>query len=252
MMALTIAGREFRSLFLSPLAWTILGVIQIILGYMFLAQLDYYMMLQPRIAGLQDAPGVTDLIVAPLFGNAGVILLLVTPLLTMRLISEERRNRTLSLLFTAPVSMTEIILGKYLGVLFFLLVMVGMILLMPLSLLLGGGIDPGKLAACVLGLVLLLAAFAAVGLYLSALASQPTVAAVSTFGALLLLWIIDWTGGSSGSKAGGALEYLSLLRHYESLLKGLVSTTDVIYFVLFILAFLVLSVHRLDNDRLQK
>ena len=251
MMAFIIAGRELRTLFLSPLAWSILGVIQIILAYMFLAQLDYYMMLQPRIAGLEDAPGITDLIVAPLFGNAGVILLLVTPLLTMRLISEERRNRTLSLLFSAPVSMTEIILGKYLGVFAFLLIMVFMILLMPLSLLAGGGLDPGKLLACVLALALLLAGFASVGLYISALASQPTVAAVSTFGALLLLWIIDWTGNAAG-KAGGVLEYLSMLRHYENLLKGLISTTDLAYFLLFILAFLVLSVHRLDNDRLQK
>lgn len=251
MMAFVIAGRELRTLFLSPLAWSILGVIQIILGYMFLAQLDYYLMMQARIAGLEDAPGITDLIVAPLFANAGVILLLVTPLLTMRLISEERRNRTLSLLFSAPVSMTEIILGKYLGVFAFLLIMVGMILLMPLSLLAGGGLDYGKLAACVLALTLLLAGFAAVGLYISSLAAQPTVAAVSTFGALLLLWIIDWTGNSSG-QAGGMLEYVSLLRHYESLLKGLVSTTDLVYFLLFILAFLVLSIHRLDNDRLQK
>jgi ABC-2 type transport system permease protein len=248
MMALVIAGRELRTLFLSPLAWSILGVIQIILGYMFLAQLDYYVMLQARIAGMEDAPGITDLIAVPLFGNAGVILLLVTPLLTMRLISEERRNRTLSLLFTAPVSMTEIIFGKYLGVFGFLLIMVAMIALMPLSLLAGGGLDMGKLAACVMALILLLAGFAAVGLYMSALASQPTIAAISTFGALLLLWIIDWTGNS----AGGVLEYLSLLRHYESLLKGLVSTTDLVYFLLFTLTFLVLSVHRLDNDRLQK
>ncbi len=248
MMALVIAGRELRTLFLSPLAWSILGVIQIILGYMFLAQLDYYVMLQARIAGMEDAPGITDLIAVPLFGNAGVILLLVTPLLTMRLISEERRNRTLSLLFTAPVSMTEIIFGKYLGVFGFLLIMVAMIALMPLSLLAGGGLDMGKLAACVTALILLLAGFAAVGLYMSALASQPTIAAIGTFGALLLLWIIDWTGNS----AGGVLEYLSLLRHYESLLKGLVSTTDLVYFLLFTLTFLVLSVHRLDNDRLQK
>jgi ABC-2 type transport system permease protein len=251
MMAFVIAGREFRTLFLSPLAWSILGVIQIILAYMFLAQLDFYLMLQPRVAGMPDAPGVTDLIVAPLFGNAGVILLLVTPLLTMRLISEERRNRTLSLLFTAPVSMAEIILGKYLGVFAFLLIMVAMILLMPLSLLAGGGLDMGKLAACALALVLLLGGFAAVGLFISALSGQPTVAAVSTFGALLLLWIIDWSGNAMGN-AGGVLEYLSLMRHYESLLKGLVSTADLAYFLLFIATFLVLSVHRLDNDRLQK
>lgn len=251
MMAFTIAARELRTLFLSPLAWSVLGVIQIILGYMFLAQLDYFMMVQPRMAGMEDMPGVTDLIVAPLFGNAGVILLLVTPLLTMRLISEERRNRTLSLLFTAPVSMTEIILGKYLGVFSFLLITVGMLSMMPLSLLAGGGLDFGKLASCILALVLLLAGFAAVGLFISALSNQPTVAAVSTFGALLLLWIIDWTGGAEGN-ANGVLQYLSLLRHYEALLKGLVSTTDLLYFLLFILTFLVLSVHRLDNDRLQK
>ena len=218
---------------------------------MFIAQLEYYSMLQARIAGMEDAPGVTDMLVAPLFGNAGIILLLVAPLLTMRLISEERRNRTLSLLFSAPLSMVEIILGKYLGILGFLLIMVGMILLMPLSLLAGGSLDFGKLAACTLALVLLLGGFAALGLYMSALAGQPTVAAISTFGALLLLWIIDWTSSAAG-EAGGVLEYLSMLRHYESLLKGLVSTTDLAYFLLFILTFIVLSVHRLDNDRLQK
>ena len=248
MMALTIAGREFRTLFLSPMAWSILGVVQIILAFMFLVQLDYYLDLQARIAGMPDAPGVTDLVVAPLFGNAGVILLFVTPLMTMRLISEERRNRTLSLLFTAPVSMTEIVLGKYLGMLAMLFTMLGLLTLMPLSLYLGGTLDIGKLAACFLALGLLLAALAAMGLYISALASQPTVAGVSTFGASLLLWIINWTDRESG----GVLEYLSLLKHYESLLKGLVSTADLGYFLLFILAFLVLSVHRLDNDRLQK
>jgi len=251
MLAFTIAGRELRTLFLSPLAWSILGVIQILLGYMFLAQLDYYLTLQPRIAGMEEAPGITDLIVVPLFANAGVILLLVTPLLTMRLISEERRNKTLSLLFTAPVSMTEIILGKYLGVFGFMLIMVALIATMPLSLLAGGSLDFGKLTACVLALCLLLAGFAAIGLFISSLAAQPTVAAVSTFGALLLLWIIDWTGAAEGN-TGTVLDYLSMLRHYEALMKGLINTTDLAYFVLVILTFLVLSVHSLDNDRLQK
>ena len=169
----------------------------------------------------------------------------------MRLISEERRNKTLTLLFTAPVSMTEIVIGKYLGVLGFLLLIVGMILFMPLSLLFGGALDLGKLSACVLGLSLLLAGFAAVGLYMSALTSQPTVAAVSTFGVLLMLWIVDWSS-QSGSGGASVLQYLSLLRHYEGLLRGWVSSTDVLYFVLFITTFLVLSVHRLDHDRLQK
>ncbi len=249
MMAFTIAWRELRTLFLSPLAWAILGVIQIIQGFLFLVLLDTYLNeIQARYAGFEQAPGVTDFIVAGLFQNAGVILLMVTPLLTMRLISEERRNRTLSLLFTAPVSMAEIVLGKYLGVFAFLLIMLAMITLMPLSLLLGGGLDFGKLAACVMAQTLLSAGFASVGLFISSLTNQPTVAAIGTFGALLLLWIINW----SRNGGGGVLEYLSLLRHYDRLLTGLVNTEDLTYFILFILAFIVLSVHTLDNDRLQK
>jgi ABC-2 type transport system permease protein len=151
-------------------------------------------------------------------------------------------------LFSAPVSMAEIVLGKYLGVLGFLFIMVAMVSLMPLSLLLGGGLDYGKLAACVLAFALLAAGYAAVGLFISALSNQPTVAAISTFGALLLLWIIDWSRGAGG----GVLEYLSMLHHYTRLLTGSVNTEDLVYFLLFILAFLVLSIHSLDNDRLQK
>jgi ABC-2 type transport system permease protein len=249
MMAFTIAGRELRTLFISPLAWAILGVIQIIQAFLFLKSLDTYLNeIQPRFAGFEQMPGVTDFIVTGLYQDAGIILLMVTPLLTMRLISEERSNRTLSLLFTAPVSLSEIIVGKYLGVLAFMLIMVGMVTLMPLSLLLGGSLDMGRLAASVLGFALLSASFAAVGLFMSALANQPTVAAISTFGALLLLWIVNWSRGGGG----GVLEYLSILHHYGRLLTGLVHTEDVLYFILFILAFIVLSIHALDNDRLQK
>jgi ABC-2 type transport system permease protein len=176
---------------------------------------------------------------------------LVAPLLTMRLVSEEHRNRTLSLLLSAPVSMTEIILGKYLGILFFMLVMLGMVAAMPLSLLLGGHLDLGKLAGGVFGLGLLLAAFSAAGLFMSTLTTQPTVAAISTFGLLLLLWIIDWTSGAR-AEVSGVLNYLSLTRHYEPLLRGMFNSVDVAYYALFIVAFLVLAVRRLDAERLQQ
>lgn len=250
-MITTIAARELRGLFLAPLAWAILGVVQLILGYLFLTQVETYLLLQPRLGGVEGAPGITDLVVAPLLGNAAVVLLLVIPLLTMRLVAEERRNRTLSLLFTAPVTMSEIILGKYLGVFSFLLVMVGLIALMPLALLAGGSLDFGKFAAGLLGLTLLLASFAAIGLFLSTLTEQPVVAAISTFGVLLGLWIIDWTGGG-GEAADALLQYLSVLRHYEPMLRGLVRSQDLAYFALLIAAFLILSIRRLDADRLQE
>ena len=248
-MILHIAARELKALFLSPLAWSILAVVQFILAYLFLAQIDTYMMFAPQLAGREDAPGVTDVIVAPLFGNAAVILLLVAPLITMRVLSEEKRSRTLSLLMSAPVSMTEIVLGKYLGVLGFFFVLLGLLALMALSLLAGTTLDYGKLVSGLLGLALLIGAFAAAGLYMSSLTEQPTIAAVSSFGLLLLLWIINWAGGS-GEQVSGVFSYLSLVGHYDSLLKGLFNSTDVLYYLLFILTFLVLSIQRLDANRL--
>ena len=249
-MIFTIAGRELRSLFLSPLAWAILGVVQFIYAYLFLSQVETFMALQSRLATLDGAPGVVDIVVAPLFANAAVLLLLITPLITMRVLSEERRNRTLSLLFSAPISMTEIIVGKYLGVLSFILILIGMLALMPLSLLAGTDLDLGKLAAGLLGLTLVVSAFTAIGIFMSSLTEQPTVAAITTFGLLLLLWIIDWAG-SSGAPASGLLAYLSVLHHYEPLLKGLFSSVDVIYYLLITILFLGFSIRRLDADRLQ-
>src|SRR5690554_1998436 len=107
MTILAIAGRELRSLFLSPLAWTLLAVVQLILGYMFVTQIDFFLQLQPRLPAIPEAPGVTEIVVAPMLGNAALVLLLIIPLLTMRLLADELRNRTLPLLFSAPVSMTE-------------------------------------------------------------------------------------------------------------------------------------------------
>jgi ABC-2 type transport system permease protein len=251
MVIFTVAARELRSMFLSPLAWSILAVVQLITGYMFLINIDGFRQVQPRLAGLEGAPGITDLVIAPLLGSAAVVLLLVVPLLTMRLISEERRNQTLSLLFSAPLSMSQIIIGKYLGLLGFLLIMLGMIALMPLALLVGGNIDLGQFAAGLLGLALLLASFAAVGLFMSTLTSQPTVAAISTFGILLLLWILDWAGAAQTNQGDQLFAYLSLVSHYEALLRGVFRSSDIIYYLLFILTFLALSIRRLDAYRLQ-
>ena len=250
-MILTIASREFKSLFLSPLAWTVLAVLQYILAYLFLTQVETFTLLQPKLATIEGAPGLTDIVVTPLYGNAGLILLLVTPLLTMRLICEERRNKTLSLLLSAPISNVDIILGKYFGLLGLLLLAVLLITLMPLSLLAGGELDVGKVAANLLALVLLVTAFTATGLFMSTIAGHPTVAAMGTFGILLLLWILDWTSGMQDQRSE-LLVYLSILRHFQNIQSGLISSVDIGYFLLFTATFILLSIRSLDNERLQK
>ncbi|WP_455223307.1 ABC transporter permease [Kaarinaea lacus] len=248
-MIITIATKEIKALFLSPMAWAILAVVQAIVAYFFLIYLDYFVTLQPQLATIPNAPGVTSMVVAPLYATVATVLLLVTPLLTMRLISEERRNKTLSLLMSAPVSVSEIILGKFIGITSFLLLMLLLITLMPLSLLGSGKLDSGLLASGILGTVLVICSFAAAGLYISTLTSQPTVAAVSTFGILLMLWILDIAGNTG--EENSVLSYLSILNHNQALLRGIFSSADIIYYLLFITTFLVLSIRRLNAERLQ-
>jgi ABC-2 type transport system permease protein len=244
----TIAARELRSLFLSPLAWAMLAVVQVILAFLFLARIELYQIYQPQLAAMESAPGATEVIVPDLLASAAIVLLLVVPLLTMRLVAEERRNRTLTLLFSAPLSMTEIVLGKYLGVMGFLLVVLALIGLMPLSLLAGGGLDFGIFLCGMLGLLLLLGSFAAVGLFMSTLTQHPAVAAIAGFGMLLGFWVLDWS--AQGTAGGGLLAYLSLFNHYKPFLEGVFDTADAIFHLLLITTFLVLSVRRLDGDRL--
>ena len=246
-MIISIALRELRSMFLSPLAWSVLAVTQLIIAWSFFTQIDFFFSIQQQLATMPNPPGVTDLVVMPTFEIAGIILLMVTPLLTMRLISEEKRNGSISLLLSSPVSMTQIVLGKFVGIVAFMLIFVGMISLMPLSLLMGTELDLGKLSAGAFALMLLLSAFSAAGLFLSSLTENPVVAAISSFGLLLLLWIISSnTGGSAG-----LLSQLSLLTHYAPMLRGLINTADIAYFVLFIATFLLLTIRQMDSQRLQ-
>ena len=251
-MIWTIAQTEFRRMFASPLAWVILAVVQLILALLMLVMMDSFVNdLQPRFAGLDSAPGVTDAIVAPLMLWAGIVMLAVSPLITMRLISEERQTGSLPLLISSPISLTEIVLGKYLGLMLFYALMVGMIGIMAASLALGGGLDWGKFAAALLGLFLLLASFAAAGLYVSCLANQPAMAALGGFGLLMLLLVI-YILGQVDTAGKSLFVYLTHFSHFVALTDGLFDSADLAYYLLFVVAFLALSIRRLDNLRLQR
>ena len=244
---IAIARRELLSLFVSPLAWTVLAIVQFIVAWIFLVQIDVFTGLESRLAALESPPGVTDLVVTPTLSNAALVFLMVTPLLTMRLLAGERRGGTMQLLRAAPISATQIVLGKFAGVYLFLLLMLFLVTLMPLALLAGTSLDIGKLASGVLGLALLLAMLASAGLYLSSLTRQPAVAAATTFGLFLLLWLLN-TGGHGDA----ATSYISIAGHLQSMLRGLFSTADIGYFLVATALFLALGVQRLDAERMQR
>ena len=246
-MIFTIAGKELRSMFTSPLAWVVLAFVQLILSWIFLLRVDFFISAQAQIASTPNAPGLTEIAIVPMFGIASIVLLMSVPLLTMRLVSEERRNQTMALLMSAPISMTEIVLGKYLALIGFLALINLLILMMALSLLAGGTVDLGLLIANLVGLMLLGAGFAAIGLYISCLTSHPVVAAILTLGAFLGLWVMN----IAASDPESYLNLVSLLKHFEGFMDGSIAVTDLIYFSLLIITFLILSVRRLDADRLR-
>jgi ABC-2 type transport system permease protein len=245
-MILTLAAKELRSLFSSPLAWIVLALLQLILAWVFLMRLDSFLELQPRLAQLANAPGASEVVTAPLFSAAAVILMMAAPLFGMRLIAEERRNRTMPLLMSAPISMTQIVLGKFVGLCVFLMLPVAMVSAMGYALRAGGEIDLGLLACNALGLALLLATFAAVVLFASSLTSQPIIAAVLGLGLLLASWLVSLANPDSA----GTLQLLSVTRRFESFNAGLVDSADLAWHALAIVLFLLLTIRRLDRDRL--
>lgn len=245
---LVITQRELQSMFRSPLAWTIMAVVQFILAWIFLVQVEEFIQIQPRLAKLSAAPGVTDLVAIPLLNSASLIIMFLIPPVSMRLFSDEYRSGTFSLLLSAPISMTGIVLGKYLALIIFLSILLILTAAMPLSLLLGSSLDLGKLAAGLLGLELALAGFAAIGLFFSSITSRPTVAASGAYGLLLFLWIINMASGAEG-KGSALFAWISPVSHLQNMFSGLVSSADLIYFLLLIITFLALSIRRLESRR---
>lgn len=239
-----IAVNELRRLFKSPLAWIILAIVQ------FLVAIFFYLLLSQFMGAANSGQGLTATVVAGILQISGIILLLVSPLLTMRLFSEEYRIGTIKLLLSSPVSITELVLGKYIGILVFYLSILVMIALMPISLMAGTELDLGQLLSGLLGLALLVSAFAAIGLFISTLTAQPSVAAISTFGVLFVLWIINAAGNSASEQMAQVFSYLSLLRHFDNLLDGLFNSVDVIYYLLVSISFIILSIWRLDAQHI--
>lgn len=244
-----IAARELRALFLSPLAWVLLAVLQAVCAWIFLVRLDVFAALQPRLEDLPGAPGLTVLVVTPLARTLAQILVLVVPLVTMRQLAGERHDGTLVLLLAAPVSAAGIVLGKFLATLAFFGIALLMLGCMPLALLWGGSLDIGLLLSAALGMALVIATFTAAGLFASACTSQPATAATAGVGLLLLLWLLDWAAVPRDGVDFSLLGWLSPSMHLDALLRGLVDTADLAYFILLTAAFLLLAVYRVEGMR---
>jgi ABC-2 type transport system permease protein len=255
-MIFTIAGKDLKSLFTSPIAWVVLTFVQIIVGYGFLKRFDDFMQVQPQLLQLPSPPGFTELVAVPTFSTTAAIMLFAVPLLAMRLIAEERRNQTMVLLTSAPISIVEIVIGKFCALMGMLLVILALIALMPLSLSAATRLDYRLLGSIVLGLILMAAAFSAVSLYVSSLTMQPIVAALGAFGALIaMVFMGEHVADNLQARGLGVLaaftQVFSPVKNFEPLGKGMIDSYAVICQLLLAALFLALTVRQLEARRLR-
>ncbi len=247
-MIINVARKELKSMFASPMGWVILALLMFSFGTYYLNGVNDYFEVMSGAMRPAERTGVTQFVGQVVYGFASFMVLFAVPLLSMRLASEERRSQTLPFLFSAPVSITEIVVGKFLGLVAFLSILVVYIALMMTTLKLWADIDFGFILANSVGLFLMIASFSALGLFFSSLTQQPVIAAILTFIALFALMFLDrfFAGDPTNTLAN-----LSLVSHFRSFSGGLIDTGDIAYFLLFILTFLTLTVRRLDADRLR-
>lgn len=230
---ITIAKKELKAYFTSLIAYTVIAIFLIISGYFFYTNLVMFVM----FVGSDVKLGLWQ----HTFYDMRFITLTLIPLLTMRLFAEEKKLGTIELLYTNPIRDMEIIMGKYLACVLVFIVMLALTLLYPVLLEIVFSVDIGPLVACYTGLFLLGAACIACGIFLSSLTENQIVAAISTVGVLLFLWLIDWNEGIAGKKTMIILHQLSLSEHFFNFIKGVIDIDDVVYYLSLIAFFLFLT-----------
>jgi len=247
---LVIAQKEVKQLFGSPIAYIALAMFFAITGFLFFVLVNGY---TSQVLQLQGTPppdfNPTKIIFSPLIQDTAFVLLLLVPVLTMRLISEEDRTHTMELLATSPVTSTAIVLGKYLAGLAVFLVLLAISTYMPLSLALLGRLDWGLLASSYVGLLLLGGAFLAVGLFASTLNENQIVSAAIGFALLLIFWILGFAQQPSGGGIQQALAAVAFTPHISNLSSGVVDTQDILYFFSLTGFFLFLGVLTLESRK---
>jgi len=230
----TIALREFKSYLASPMAYVVTGIFLLLTGFLFsISPATYF---ETSIKGLWEFWGT-------------LVLLLLASVLTMRLLAEERKMGTLELLLTAPVRDSEVIVGKFLGSLGILTIMLALTFYYPILLMWFGDPDIGPIVTGYLGLFLLGGASLAVGLFASSLTSNQLVAAMVAGGIIFALWFVGLASGLLPEAMGEVISYLSLYHHFSSFMRGVIDTRGIIYYLSIMVLFLFLAIRSIESGR---
>lgn len=242
-----IARREFRTYLTSPMAYVVACVFLILNGFLFTRYLTQTGYNDTSIRGYTDPSNFLGLM-----GN--LVLMLFAAVLAMRLIAEEKKLGTWELLMTAPIRDSEVVLGKYLGSLGMLVVMLALTFYFPILLGVIPGIgfgdpDTGPIITGYLGLFLLGAASLSIGLFASSVTSNQIVAAVIAGGILAVLYFIGMAGSNITGAIGDILSYISLSSHFPAFVAGIIDTRAIIYYLSVTALFLFMTIRSIETSR---
>ena len=247
-----IAKKDLSSFFSSPVFYSLTSVFLILNGFIFFNILNYFSLQSFQVQQRPQSSfglNLNEMVIEPSFHNMAVILLLIIPLVTMRSFAEEKKSKTFALLLSSPIHLKEIIIGKFLSC----MIVIGlMVLLSAYStgyLIVVGDPEIGPILTGYLGIFLITGCYVSMGLFASSLTDNQIIAAVISFGLALFMWIIGWGAQAGGSGLSQLLEYLSLITHLEHFLKGLINSSDLIYYLSFITFGLFLTHRVLESSR---
>jgi ABC-2 type transport system permease protein len=251
---LTIAGRELRSYFGSPVAYVLLATFLALSGYFFYALLMAFKQ-SLQIYGMMRNPemlerfNLNEMVIRPLLHNMSVLLIFTIPAISMRMFPEEKRTGTYELLLTSPVRITEIVLGKFFGGLILVLLMVGLSGIFGLILMAYGNPEKPMMLVGYLGLALMATAFLGVGTLISSFTDNVVVAYVGTLFTLMVFYTIGWLGETVQGPAGKLIQYVSITDHFQEFLKGIIDTKDLVYFATLLVVTLFLTQRSVESVR---
>ncbi|RMG56473.1 MAG: ABC transporter permease [Acidobacteria bacterium] len=248
-----IYRKEVGLYFVSPIAYAVIGIFLILAGFFFSRILDFFIqqsfMLMMRASQFGMPPQEFDVpgqVMQSFFGVVSTMILFFIPMLTMGSYAEEKKRGTMELLMTSPLTDSQIVWGKFLATLTLFIIMLAPTLLYIVALYRYSDPRPPLAVAAsgYLGVLLLGATLIAVGHFISSLTESQVVAAFLTFGAFLILWVID-----AGSRGSQVLEYLSILRQFENFPKGIIDTKSLVFYASFIVLGVFLTLRSVDSLR---
>jgi ABC-2 type transport system permease protein len=246
---LLICRKELKSYFASPIAYLLMAFFGLIFGFGFFTATRDFMRFSFQAQMQQQPMNVNDMIIRPLLGFASTITLFLIPMISMRLIAEEKRSGTIELLLTSPIKDIEIILGKWLGAVTLFVCVLGMSMINVALLFAWGKPDLKPVLVAYLGLILQGACLLAVGTFISTTTRNQIVAGGVTFFVCLLLWLLSWFSAYDSTAGYQVINYLAVVTHFENFSKGVLDTKDVIYYLSMIFFSLFITARAMESLR---